>query len=130
MYQNWSFFRGTVDNAELALAKADMSIAQCYESLVSDTEVGDVISEKLRSEHEKTRQVILKLTQSNELLEGISWLKRSIDERDPFVDPLNLIQVELLRRLSSEASENQSIVTQSLLRQSIQSIAAGMRTTG
>lgn len=130
MYQNWSFFRGTVDNAELALAKADMSIAQCYESLVSDTEVGDVISEKLRSEHEKTRQVILKLTQSNQLLEGISWLKRSIDERDPFVDPLNLIQVELLRRLSSEASENQSIVTQSLLRQSIQSIAAGMRTTG
>ncbi|MEE3233210.1 MAG: phosphoenolpyruvate carboxylase [Candidatus Latescibacterota bacterium] len=130
MYQNWSFFRGTVDNAELALAKADMSIAQCYESLVSDSEVGDKISNKLRSEYDKTREVILRLTQRDELLEGISWLKRSIDERDPFVDPLNLIQVELLRRLSSEKAESYSAMTQSLLRQSIQSIAAGMRTTG
>jgi phosphoenolpyruvate carboxylase len=130
MYQNWSFFRGTVDNAELALAKADMSIAQSYESLVSDNEVGNMISRKLRSEYEKSCEVILKLTQRNELLEGIPWLKRSIDERDPFVDPLNLIQVELLRRFSSETSESHSVMTQSLLRQSIQSIAAGMRTTG
>ena len=107
-----------------------MSIAQCYESLVSDNEVGDIISRKLRSEYEKSCEVILKLTQRNELLEGIPWLKRSIDERDPFVDPLNLIQVELLRRFSSETSESHSVMTQSLLRQSIQSIAAGMRTTG
>ncbi len=131
LYQNWSFFRGTVDNAELALAKADLSIAQRYESLVSDTEVGQIISDKLRREYEQTCDAVLKLTQRGELLEGISWLKRSIDERDPYVDPLNLVQVDLLHRISSSSTEaNQTDMYQTLLRQSIQSIAAGMRTTG
>ena len=131
LYQNWSFFRGTVDNAELALAKADLSIAQRYESLVSDTEVGQIISDKLRREFEQTCDAVLKLTQRGELLEGISWLNRSIDERDPYVDPLNLVQVDLLHKISSSSTEaNQTDLYQTLLRQSIQSIAAGMRTTG
>ena len=64
-----------------------------------------------------------------ELLEEVPWLQRSIEERDPYVDPLNLIQVELLKQLRSGAG-GESEELRDLLRQSIQSIAAGLRTTG
>ena len=69
------------------------------------------------------------MTERDRLLADVAWLQRSLEERDPYVDPLNLIQVELLRR--ARACEDDEVEELSdLLRQSIQSIAAGMRTTG
>ena len=69
------------------------------------------------------------MTGRKNLLDGVSWLQRSIAERDPYVDPLNLIQIDLLRRLQQVEEEGKEEL-RDLLRQSIQSIAAGMRTTG
>ena len=69
------------------------------------------------------------MTGRKSLLDGVSWLQRSIAERDPYVDPLNLIQIDLLRRLQQGDEEGKEEL-RDLLRQSIQSVAAGMRTTG
>ena len=69
------------------------------------------------------------MTGRKDLLDGVPWLQRSIAERDPYVDPLNLIQIDLLRRLQGGDEEAEGAL-RDLLRQSIQSVAAGMRTTG
>ena len=129
MYEKWSFFRGTVDNAELALAKADMHMAYEYGKLMQMRQEGEAIWKKLDEEYQRTCFVLGKMTGRKNLLDGVSWLQRSIAERDPYVDPLNLIQIDLLRRLQQGDEEGKEEL-RDLLRQSIQSIAAGMRTTG
>ena len=129
MYRQWSFFRGTVDNAELALSKVDMEIVQAYGQLMQEGAEGEGIGNKIAAEYECTCSALLQMTERDRLLADVAWLQRSLEERDPYVDPLNLIQVELLRR--ARACEDDEVEELSdLLRQSIQSIAAGMRTTG
>ncbi len=129
MYEQWPFFRGTVDNAELALAKVDMEIAHVYGRLMGQEHEREAIWKKLDSEYHQACRSLLKMMGRQELLEEVPWLQRSIEERDPYVDPLNLIQVELLQQLRSGAG-GESEELRDLLRQSIQSIAAGLRTTG
>ncbi len=132
MYRDWAFFRGTVDNAELALAKASMGIAWLYARLMDDREEGRTIWNLLNDEYVRSCRAVLQLTGGDDLLAATPWLRRAIDERDPYVDPLNFIQIELIRRATvaveqqGELSEN----LRTLLRQSIQGISAGMRTTG
>ncbi len=129
MYDEWSFFRGTVDNAELALAKADLHMAHRYTDLMPDREQGQAIWKKLDEEYELTCAMLREMTGRENLLDGVPWLQRSIAERDPYVDPLNMIQIAFLRRLQAgEGEPNEAL--RALLRQSIQSVAAGMRTTG
>ena len=129
MYEEWSFFRGTVDNAELALAKADMHMAYEYGKLMQMRQEGEAIWKKLDEEYQRTCFALGKMTGRKNLLDGVPWLQRSIAERDPYVDPLNLIQIDLLRRLQQGEEEGKEEL-RDLLRQSIQSVAAGMRTTG
>jgi phosphoenolpyruvate carboxylase len=129
MYRQWSFFRGTVDNAELALAKVDMGIAHAYGRLMAEGAEGEAIRNKFNGEYECTCSALLEMTGRDKLLADVAWLQRSIEERDPYVDPLNLIQVELLRRART-CKDGEREELSDLLRQSIQSIAAGMRTTG
>ena len=129
MYNEWSFFRGTVDNAELALAKADMHMAYEYGKLMQRRQEGEAIWKKLDEEYRRTCFALRKMTGRKDLLDGVPWLQRSIAERDPYVDPLNLIQIDLLRRLQGGDEEAEGTL-RDLLRQSIQSVAAGMRTTG
>jgi len=129
MYNEWSFFRGTVDNAELALAKADMHMAYEYGKLMQRRQEGEAIWKKLDEEYRRTCFALGKMTGRKDLLDGVPWLQRSISERDPYVDPLNLIQIDLLRRLQGGDEEAEGTL-RDLLRQSIQSVAAGMRTTG
>ncbi len=129
MYSQWSFFRGTVDNAELALAKVNMEIVDAYGRLMQEGAEGEAIRNKLNGEYERTCAALLQMTGRDKLLADVPWLQRSIDERDPYVDPLNLIQVELLRR-SRACKDGEVEELSDLLRQSIQSIAAGLRTTG
>lgn len=135
MYENWTLFRATVDNAEVALAKADMGIAHRYAELVAGTDAESVWT-MIRDEHARTRAAVLLVTHQQELLGGIPWLQRSIRERNPYIDPLNLIQIELIRRLRSlpdDGGEETAAATErlrGLIRLSIQGIAAGLRTTG
>ncbi|MEM9414327.1 MAG: phosphoenolpyruvate carboxylase [Planctomycetota bacterium] len=125
MYVGWPMFRGMIHNAELALAKCDMAIGRHYAEFAATGEGGEGgmrLYQTVRDEFETTRDAVLALTGHDELLDGIPWLKRSIRVRNPYIDPLNLIQVELMRRGKDPHGD--------LLRLSVQAIAAGLRTTG
>jgi len=150
LYRQSGFFRATVENAELALARADMGIATVHAELVRDPEVRREIRGLVMREFEASRRAILALKGRDELLADIPWLQRSIEVRNPYVDPLNLVQVELVRRLrrleeeeegarSGEREEGTRAEGEEpdrgerlaeLIRFTIQGIAGGLRTTG
>ncbi len=124
LYREWPFFRAVIDNAELALAKADMDIAASYARLATS---GQAILELLQAEYARSCRAVLALNGQSQLLEGQPWLERSIRVRNPYVDPLNLIQVEAFARLRRAESDGDYW---NLLRMTIQGVAAGLRTTG
>jgi len=133
MYGGWSFFRATIDNAALALAKADLGIARLYAELVEDAEVRDRIWQAISTEFSLAREGVLRVQGQTELLAEIPWLRRSITVRNPNTDPLNLIQVEWLRRLrecEKRADQEKQAECRDLLRLTIEGVATGMRTTG
>ncbi len=126
MYAEWPMFTALIDNAELALAKADMQIAKSYSVLTGEASSDDVWR-LVSSEFEKSRGAILLIKESSELLSDIAWLRDSVRNRNPYVDPLNLSQIHLLARIRSDDSDDETL---NLVRLSIQGIAAGLRTTG
>lgn len=138
MYREWSYFKGLIDTIELALIKADMSIAEAYAQNVSNPEVGQRILETIQKEYHATQEAILIITGREELMETSPWLKRSVVVRNPYVDPLNFIQVELMKRKADGPGQTESdredaeylYAIEELLRLSIQGIASGLRTTG
>jgi len=133
MYRQWPFFQATIDNAALALAKADTFIATRYAELVENTEVRQRLGTMIATERDRTRRAILALTGGDDLLSTTPWLQASIDARNPYIDPLNLIQIELIRRrrgLPAETPDEDTERLRGLLRLTVQGIAAGMRTTG
>jgi phosphoenolpyruvate carboxylase len=120
-------FTEMIANVELGLAKADLSIARLYAGLVSDAALRDRVFGMLFEEFERTKAVVLRLSGQATLLEKNPVLARSIRLRNPYVDPLSLIQVELLRRKrSGEDNENLNYA----LAATINGIAAGLRNTG
>ncbi len=121
MYEGWPMFRGMIHNAELALAKCDMQIARHYAELVGGDE-SLRLYETVLAEYERSRAAVLSTGQHGDLLSGIDWLQRSVKVRNPYLDPLNLIQIELMKRGHNPQSD--------LLRQSVQAIASGLRNTG
>ena len=87
----------------------------------------------IATERDRTRRAILALTGGDDLLSTTPWLQASIDARNPYIDPLNLIQIELIRRrrgLPAETPDEDTERLRGLLRLTVQGIAAGMRTTG
>lgn len=127
LYTDWPFFKAVIDNAELALAKADMGIAASYARLVEDGEQAGEIMGIIQKEFELSCQAVHNLTGRARLLEAQPWLERSIRVRNPYVDPLNLIQVDTFRRLRDGSGQDEYW---DLLRMTIQGVAAGLRTTG
>ena len=120
-------FHDLIDNVELGMAKADLSIARLYSNLVSDTSLRDRVMKVIVEEFERTKRVVLELTEQTTLLEKNPVLARSIRLRNPYVDPLSLIQVELLRRKrAGESSDDLNYA----LAATINGIAAGLRNTG
>lgn len=133
MYREWPFFEATIDNAALALAKADMFIAQCYSELTEEPAIRQRFWKLISTERDRTRQAILSITGGTELLAATPWFQGSIEVRNPYIDPLNLIQIELLKRrrqLPPGSPEVESEHLRHLLRLTVQGVAAGMRTTG
>ncbi|HTU24531.1 MAG TPA: phosphoenolpyruvate carboxylase [Pirellulales bacterium] len=134
MYEKWPFFQATIDNAELALAKADMYVAQRYASLNDGGESRGVIWSRILAEFGRSREAILDVVGEPELLAATPWFQRSIEARNPYIDPLNLIQIEFMRRRRSQAGIETGAAEEErlrdLLRLTVQGIAAGMRTTG
>ncbi|MEE9405295.1 MAG: phosphoenolpyruvate carboxylase, partial [Algisphaera sp.] len=104
-----------------------------YADLVPDTKAGRHVGQMLKDDMKLTQQVILKIIERDTLLDGAGWLRRAVEARDPYVDVLNLIQVELMgRRAKSIADQDAEalIHLDRALRQTVQGIAAGLRGTG
>ena len=127
MYVEWPFFRSTLDLIEMVLAKADPTIAEQYEERLVEPELRPM-GQRLREKFERTEQALLMVNQSSALLEDNPVLRRSINARNPYVDPINLLQVELLDRLRS-SSDHGDLLEDALLI-TINGIAAGLRNTG
>ncbi|HKE92996.1 MAG TPA: phosphoenolpyruvate carboxylase, partial [Povalibacter sp.] len=98
MAQAWPFFRTMLDNMEMVLAKSDMAIAKRYSTLVQDRAMADTLFARIRSAWEATHDCLLSITGESRLLEKNPPLDASIRLRLPYIEPLNLLQVELLRR--------------------------------
>jgi phosphoenolpyruvate carboxylase len=124
MSDRWPFFRAVLDNVEMVIAKTDLGIAGRYAELAKP-DVHRAVWPAIVAEHAKTTHWVKKLTRSRTLLERNPTLKRSIQLRNPYVDPLNLIQVELVRRKRA----GQKDAARPLLL-TVNGIAAGMRNTG
>ena len=121
LYERLPFFRAVVDNLEMTLAKSSLSIARGYLSLVRDP----ALFAEIEHEHERTVRGVLAATGVSSLLERQPVLRRSVDLRNPYVDPMNAVQVELLRR--HRAGDQ---TAQLPLLRSIAGIAAALRNTG
>jgi phosphoenolpyruvate carboxylase len=131
MYQDWPFFHAMIENVQLDVAKADMGIAELYSELVEEGSLRDSIFSQMTEEHRRTCEYICRITDQKELLDRWPVIQRSIERRNPYVDPLNFIQVELLRelrRLDPESDESRILLREVLA--TINGIAAGMKTTG
>jgi phosphoenolpyruvate carboxylase len=124
LYRDWSFFRTLVENLEMTLAKSSLEIADGYLELVPAEAGRDRLFARIREEHAATVDAVLAIVEADELLDRQPVLQRSIRLRNPYVDPMNAIQVELLRR--HRAGED---VRRPLLR-SIAGIATALRNTG
>ena len=132
MYQRWSFFQTMLDNTEMSLIKADMEIASLYVDLVPDRKLAKGIFEIVLAEYEQTRDAVLSISGHANLLDAEPVTQNSVHLRNPYVDPLNYIQVDMLQRLRAlpdhKSDEAQSI--REVIGLTINGIAAGLRNTG
>src|SRR5215469_9512359 len=127
MMQDFPLFSGMIRNVELAMAKADLAIAYLYAELVPDARLRERVFSMLREEFDRTRRVLLEITGQSELLEQNPVLYRSIRLRNPYVDPMSLVQVDLLRRKRSAGA---SEMLDYAIGATMNGIAAGLHNTG
>jgi phosphoenolpyruvate carboxylase len=132
MTRDFPLFLDIVRNVEMALAKADFGIARLYASLVEDEALRNRVFTTLEAEFNLTHRMILEITGQRSLLETNPVLERSIRLRNPYVDPMSLIQVELIRRKRTAAvnGEPDSPELNRAISATINGISAGLRNTG
>jgi len=127
MYRGWPFFRALLGNMDMVLAKTDIAIAARYATLVGDRALAERIFPRIDAEFRRTRQALLAITDQREPLDASPSLARAIRERLPYLDPLNHLQLDLLRRHrrgDADARIRQAIHL------TINGIAAGLRNSG
>jgi phosphoenolpyruvate carboxylase len=127
MVKEFPLFSDLIRNVELAMAKADLTIARMYAELVEDEALREGVWQMLVKEFERTRRVILSLTGEQHILDNNAVISRSIRLRNPYVDPISLIQVELLKRKRAGANSDELNYA---LAATINGIAAGLHNTG
>jgi phosphoenolpyruvate carboxylase len=123
MYKEWPFFRAVIDNVTMVLAKTDMAIAARYAKLAPSAT--RPLWLRIQQEHSRTRRAVKSLTGEAKLLDNNPQLQRSIALRNPYVDPMSFLQVELLKRKRDGDGECDRPLLLAL-----NGIAAGMRNTG
>ena len=131
MYAGWPFFRTLLDNAETSLLKADMGIAALYAELVPDRDLAQSMFETILAEYERTKAAVLETSAHTNLMDSEPVTQNAVRLRNPYVDPLNYIQVEILRRLRAQpgsAAEEETLREAVIL--TINGIAAGLKNTG
>lgn len=127
MYQTWPFFTTLLSNMDMVLAKSDIAIASRYAELVSDEALRTSTFATIGAEHARTVAALKLITGQDEPLAANPLMQRSLRNRLPYIDPLNHLQVELLRRYRHGANDE---ATRSGLHMSINGIAAGLRNSG
>jgi len=127
MHREWPFFASLLSNMDMVLAKSDLAIASRYAALVGDAVLREAIYPRLCAEHRATVHNLLAITGGKHLLQANPLLARSIRNRFPYLDPLNHIQVELLRRYRAGDREDR---TKRGIHLTINGIAAGLRNSG
>jgi phosphoenolpyruvate carboxylase len=131
MYRQWPFFRTLLSNLDMVLAKSDLRIAARYVELVDDKRLGKRIFGAIKAEWERTQQALAQITGEADRLQSNPALARSIEHRFPYLDPLNHLQVELMRRYRQRREGDPSNERmQRGIHLSINGIAAGLRNTG
>ena len=126
MYREWPFFQSTIDLIEMVLAKTDLHIVKHYDELLVDP-TRQPIGAELREALSVTQKLVLLISGHQKLSENNKTLRRLIESRQPYLNPINMLQVEILRRLRQD--ENNPKLRDALLI-TINGISAGMRNTG
>lgn len=131
MYKEWPFFRALLSNTQMSLFKADMEIARHYRDLADNPDTADAVFERVKHEYDRTLDGVLEACELEQLLGDTPALQLSLKRREPYLDPLNYIQIIMLRRYRDTTldDEEKQKVLAPLLR-SINAIATGMRNTG
>jgi phosphoenolpyruvate carboxylase len=127
MAREWPFFRTLLSNMDMVLAKSDIGIASRYKDLVEDAQLREEIFARLCAEWESSKQALLSILDQRALLERNPALARTIRDRFPYIDPLNHVQLELLKR--HRAGDTDERVVQAI-HLTINGIAAGLRNSG
>jgi phosphoenolpyruvate carboxylase len=131
LYAEWPFFRSLVENLEMTLAKSSLDIAAGYLELVTPGPDRDRLFGEIGIEHERTVSAVLEIVDAKELLDRHPVVQRSVRLRNPYVDPMNAVQIELLRRhREPDATESQRDEVRRPLLRSVAGIAAALRNTG
>ena len=124
MWREWPFFRGLIGTLEMALFKTDLGVAERYLALV-DADIAGRFWDDLREEYDRVVERVLTISGQERLLDETPALQRRLDHRNPWIDPLSHLQVELLSRLRAGREE-----ARTPLLATITGIAAGLRNTG
>jgi phosphoenolpyruvate carboxylase len=127
MYRRWPFFRTLMSNMDMVLAKSDIQIASLYAELVPDQKLREQTFGRIRQEIQSSILHLLAITEQAELLDSNPWLQRSFRNRVPYIDPLNHLQVEALRRY--RAGDTDERIKRAVLL-TISGLAAGLRNSG
>ena len=127
MVKSWPFFKSLLSNMDMVLAKTDLAIASRYAELVSDPALRECIFSRIKAEWTLTRQHLLAILEQDDFLADNPLLKRSLQLRSPYMDPLNHLQVELLKRYRS--GETDERVARGI-HLSINGVASGLRNSG
>jgi phosphoenolpyruvate carboxylase len=127
MYRDWPFFTTLVSNMDMVLAKSSLAIASRYAKLVPDERLRQTIFGRISEEWQDTVAALLEITGQERLLQGNPLLDRSIRNRFPYLDPLNHIQVELMKLNRSNRGSEQVLHG---IQMTINGISAGLRNSG
>ena len=132
MNRTWLFFRSMISNMDMVLAKSDLAVASRYSELVGDAELRTQIFSRIEAEWNRTRDAVLSINEQSRLLADNPQLERSIANRFPYMDPLNHLQIALLRRHREHAAENGAVDERLVtgIHLTINGISAGLRNSG
>jgi phosphoenolpyruvate carboxylase len=127
MVARWPFFKSVISNMAMVMAKTDLAVASRYADLVPDSATREKIFSRIAAEHRRTVELVRAITGQETLLHDNATLARSIRDRFPYLDPLNHLQVELLRRYRAGQTDER---TKRGIHLTINGLAAGLRNSG
>lgn len=129
LYENWKFFNSLVQNIEMVLFKTDMLIGREY-TLLNKNRYSREIFNLIRTEYDRSVEAVLKITGEKKLLDHDKLLQRTLSLRNPYLDPISFMQIELIRKYRSSKKSAYKKELLKILRSSVNGIAAGIKNTG